>query len=331
MRRSALSLMLGISLISACSEPATAQPTLTVEYLNGGWVSPEGDCNAEWGPDFVYTANGEMVFEDDREEYKIRGNRVYFLNPIDDYVETYDEIVPIDRNSMRLRQQNSDWIVLHRCSTAIEPASLGRGEGTAGAPGLGEMVQTDAGRYRVEIDPKINLQALPMNADLRMADGDLTQYALQLCGLDFENQLAPTRCEVFMQPDQGGLLVGYVVLQDGHEVRVDTAVVADRARSGIGCFVSGVLENAGGQAGDIDIAQNFEAILGYSAWEKSPGDWMVSTGEDNAGADAAHGRWYIKRQARNLRINQERWNYCFRDRSVYVDEVFTHAVTLTRL
>lgn len=103
-----------IVVFSSFSEVASAQPSLTVKYLAGGWVEPEGDCSAEWGPNFQYTAEGEIVFEDDREPYRIVGNRIYFVNPMDG-AETYDEAMPLDDDTMRLRQQNSEWVVLHRC------------------------------------------------------------------------------------------------------------------------------------------------------------------------------------------------------------------------
>lgn len=192
------------------------------------------------------------------------------------------------------------------------------------------VIQTEAGRYLVDLNPKLDTKSLPSNADLKILDGDLAQYAVKLCSLDFKNKLRPDRCEVFVQPDKTGFLFGYATLQQAEGVRISTKVETDPARSGIGCFVEGVLENSGDDAeAKLDISKSFESRLPYYAWEKSPGDWMVSPTSDES--LSAGGMWYVERENNKLRISQERWNYCYRDSKVYIDEVFTQAVTLTRV
>lgn len=224
-------------------------------------------------------------------------------------------------------------IALTACSKAPAADTANQGTtSTAPAQPTTSFLDTESGRYQVDLDPSIDPKLMPTNADLKMVDGDLGQYALKLCGLDFANKQRPNRCEVFVQPDKSGLLVGYAVLLQGQDVRIDTAVETDNHRSGLGCFLNGVLENADYEHPDskIDISKNFEARMGYSAWEKSPGDWMVSTGEDNGDSQGARGMWYVKRVGSKLRITQERWSYCYSDSKVYLDEVFRRAVTLTR-
>ncbi|MEA3263728.1 MAG: hypothetical protein U9R07_09625 [Pseudomonadota bacterium] len=192
------------------------------------------------------------------------------------------------------------------------------------------IINTESGRYRVELDTKIEAKALPANADLKMLDGDLTQYAVKLCGLDFANKLRPDRCEVFVQPDKSGLLTGYVALQQGGDVQIVTELETDRQRTGIGCFLSGAIENTNleNPTARFDVSQDFEARLPFFGWEKSPGDWMISS--ESSDENSSGGMWYIKRLKSNLRVTQERWNYCYRDSKVYIDEVFIHAATLVR-
>lgn len=111
------------SLLTACSETADAQPTLTKEYLTGSWAEIDGtdECNGPYGAPFQYTAKGEIPIEDSLEPYEIRGNEIHYYNPIDgDYNATFDQIVPVDANTMRLRMQNSDWLVLTRCQPGNE-------------------------------------------------------------------------------------------------------------------------------------------------------------------------------------------------------------------
>lgn len=194
-------------------------------------------------------------------------------------------------------------------------------------------LDTESGRYQLDVAPSIDPTLMPTNADLKMVDGNLGQYALKLCGLDFSNKLRPDLCEVFVQPDQARLLVGYAVIQQGQHVRIDTAIETTPNRSGLGCFLSGKLENLDYENPDsrIDISKSFSARMGYTAWEKSPGEWMVSTGEDDTVTEGAGGMWYIKRVGNKLRINQERWSYCYSDPNIFLDEVFLRAVTLTRV
>jgi hypothetical protein len=72
----------------------------------------------------------------------------------------------------------------------------------------------------------------------------------------------------------------------------------------------------------------------FSAWEKEPGNFVVSQVDPNSDADenpeAALGVWYLAKKGDKLRISQERWNYCYGDPSVNVDEVFLRAITLLK-
>lgn len=223
-------------------------------------------------------------------------------------------------------------LALAACSQAAEAGpEQGQTAGTrAPVSAWPLIVHTPSGTYRIELNPELDAEDLPLNADLRMLDHDLARYAVKLCSLDFENPLRPDRCEIFVQADRSALLTGYIALQQGRNVQVETALATDRQRSGVGCFLTGTLVDAGFERPEdgIDIAASFSAQLPFFGWEKSPGDWVISPQASDE--RSAGGMWYIKRSANNLRVHQERWNYCYRDPAVYLDEVFTHAATLSR-
>ncbi|HCQ53253.1 MAG TPA: hypothetical protein DIV82_03835 [Brevundimonas diminuta] len=219
------------------------------------------------------------------------------------------------------------WILtllsLGACSNATDA------EGAASS-GPGEVIETPAGAYRVELSAATGDTVLPSNPALDMLDGDIGKYAVQLCGLDAA-QPRLARCEVFAQADTSQLLTGFVVLQQGEDVQVSTALSTDRQRTGIGCFIGGTLVNTDYETPDakLDVSKTFSARVPFFAWEKSPGDWMVSSEE--ADENSAGGMWYLERLNDNLRVSQERWNYCYRDTSVQVDVVFRRAATLVRV
>lgn len=222
--------------------------------------------------------------------------------------------------------------MLAACSEAPKASAIANDASASEAAAL-TTLDTEAGRYRIELDAKFDPNTLPMNADLKMVDGDIGQYALKLCGLDFANKLRPDRCEIFVQPDKSGLLIGYAVLQQGQGVRMDTAIETDRQRSGLGCWINGDLVNTDYENPEakLDISKSFQSRMSYAAWEKSPGNWMVSSGDGDVDEQGARGMWYIKRASNKLRISQERWSYCYSDSNIYIDEVFSHAATLTRV
>lgn len=226
-------------------------------------------------------------------------------------------------------------ITLAGCSPSSESSAVARNQDASEkSPTRATIVDTAAGRYRLDFEPSVEAGPLPSNADMKMADGDLGQYAVKLCQLDFANKLRPDRCEVFVQTDPSSLLVGYVTLQQGSGVTIETAIQTDRQRSGLGCWISGTLVDTDYErpAAKLDLSGDFNARLGYAAWEKSPGDWVVASGDDDsANTDAARGMWYFERKGNKLRVSQERWSYCYSDPSVAIDEVFVRAATLTKV
>lgn len=191
--------------------------------------------------------------------------------------------------------------------------------------------------YGVERVPNIVQAALPQNNDLKMADGDLAKYGESICGLDVPPATAPSRCDIYVQPDKGGTLVGYAaIIEDKNGVRFQTATETnlqmhpyDRS-----CWLSGKLTRSGEDyKRPVNANSDFQAQSMYSAWEKEPGNWMIAPANDDASADSrgALGVWYVSRKGDKLRITQERWSYCYPGSSVNVDDVFFRIVTLSRV
>lgn len=195
-----------------------------------------------------------------------------------------------------------------------------------------QTVETKSGRYRYEVSAEIDLHTLVNNTDLKMLDGNLGLYAIQLCGLDFNNKLRPDRCDVFTQTEENRLLKGYVTLtQSGDAASISTALETDVRKGGGGCYMLGDLRQGNYflNGAPVNISGDFEAYIEFYRWEASPGNWKISN--EIANEDATEGRWNIKRARNKLRINQERWNYCYSNPEIYIEEVFTHLVTLTKV
>lgn len=188
-----------------------------------------------------------------------------------------------------------------------------------------------------ELGPAAEGGALPSNADLKMVDGDIVQYARSLCGFDQQAPYRPSRCDVFAQGDPAGTLIGYLAVRQSRDgVWLDSAITLGSRLAGgpRGCGISGKLSRSdrGGALTGEDIAGNYRARTGYAAWEKEPGNWLVvpDDGSDKSidNPKASFGMWYIERSGDNLRLSQERWNYCYRDSGVTIDDVFRRVVTL---
>lgn len=177
---------------------------------------------------------------------------------------------------------------------------------------------------------------LPPNSDLKMADNDLGKYAETLCTLDVPADTAPRRCDIYVQSDPSGTLIGYaVVWEDGKGVGFQTVTTLNEKKQpgGEGCSIEGQLAGTGAdwQKPVRDASKDFSGQYMYSAWEKDPGNWMVAPADSEPLPDnASTGVWYVEKKGTKLHIYQERWNYCYRDSSVNVDDVFYEAVSLAR-
>lgn len=192
--------------------------------------------------------------------------------------------------------------------------------------------------YTVNRVDNLKQEELPQNRDFKMADSNLAKYAREACTLNAKPEYAPARCDIYVQPDKSGTLVGYaVVTQNKDGVRLSTATSLNTAKQPYGsttCGVEGIIYGDGENYSTAiaDSSQDFDGQIVYSAWEKDPGNWMVSQigPNDQDDKQGSTGVWYIKKQGDKLRISQERWNYCYTDKGVQIDDVFTRAVILTR-
>lgn len=200
-----------------------------------------------------------------------------------------------------------------------------------------ETIQTPQGAsYLVTRVPGIKIADLPMNNDLKMADRDLAKYAETACTLDVPLKLAQTRCDLYVQSDPNGTLIGYAaVTQDVQGVSFNTATTINEKKEpgGKACDLGGKLTVVeGGDKVVSDAGKDFDGEFMYSAWERDPGVWLVSPAETSGAVDPDHplGVWYVSKSGDKLRISQERWNYCYADSSVNVDDVFYRAVSLTK-
>ncbi|MBS7671603.1 hypothetical protein [Croceicoccus gelatinilyticus] len=172
----------------------------------------------------------------------------------------------------------------------------------------------------------------PSNADLKMVDSDKIRYAADFCGITKALNGEPRSCSLYVQDDPDGTMIGYAILrEDADGVSVVTQVdpnknLPDAAKS---CWVHDQIKTYDDVQNEWiavpSIDQPFEGRIYYQAKERSPGDWLYSGG-DVDWPEAAGGVWYIKSTGDNLRITQERWNYCYTDTNV--DEVFKRIVTL---
>lgn len=203
-----------------------------------------------------------------------------------------------------------------------------------------ETIDVDGHPYevnRVDTDETV----LPSNSDLMMAEEDLAKYAIEKCqyyGADPEF----ARCDVFAQSNPAGAVTGYTFLSQtpaGVKVITQWDINPDKGLPANGCWITGTISDYTNNAWRPvpTISDEMEGSIAYVATERSPGDFIIS--EYNRDPDAedtsdpwppnsAMGVWYFTRSGDRLRINQERWNPCFRN--VSVDEVFIRVLTLTR-
>lgn len=202
-----------------------------------------------------------------------------------------------------------------------------------------ETYKSPAGvAYKIERVATLKAEDLPQNSDLKMVDGDLAKYAVEACSIDVKVQFAPGRCDIYVQPDKSGTLIGYAVItqdKDGARLNTITTLNAQKqSRGATTCGLQGIVYGDGENysAPVKDASRDFGGQITYSAWEKDPSNWLVSQvkPDDTSDQQGALGVWYVKKQGDKLRINQERWNYCYTDSGVYMDDVFSRAISLIR-
>lgn len=136
---------------------------------------------------------------------------------------------------------------------------------------------------------------LPETQAIKLLGGDLAAYIKEEC----EPLWASERCDVYAQADPDGALVGYLTLikTDENNVIYETDTLTNQKQA---CLLGGKLESIEG-----DINSDFSARAPFH---------YVGEGRD------AGGMIYLKRRGDNLRVTDERWNYCYGDR--HIDDVY---------
>lgn len=202
----------------------------------------------------------------------------------------------------------------------------------------GETVTSAAGEvYDVKHFRSINASDLPANSDLKMADGNLPKFAVEECGLVGPAGTGPEVCDLYVQPDPKGSLIGFatVTVTKGR-ARFSAVAKTDSSHkpANSNCFIEGgLLQTGENYSKPVSLIENgFKAQIQYSAWQKSPDNWLVSDAEqpEDVNPEASLGVWYVTATGDKLRLEQERWNYCYSDPSVFVDDVFYRVVRLVR-
>ena len=110
-------------------------------------------------------------------------------------------------------------------------------------------------------------------------------------------------CQVFVQPDRSGSLFGYIALRrtrDGGILYESDTVTRD----GRQCLLVGRFEGSAYSDPDpahFDLTRDFKKVSYFST-------------------EQGNGAFYFERVGNRLRVNDERWNYCYTDK--HIDDVW---------
>lgn len=186
--------------------------------------------------------------------------------------------------------------------------------------------------FRVSVALDLDPNELPPDNDLLMAE-NISEFAGVLCGIGLSGSDTMSRCDVYARPVTTGSLGGYIaIIQRASGVTLNSSLsLAQQPERK--CTVEGKLwtSETGDYLTNAVAGSDFSARIHYSAWESGPGDWRVSfddgTGSHEADNDGANGVWYLDRQGNNLRLERERWSYCYTDTSTPVDDVYRRILT----
>ncbi len=146
--------------------------------------------------------------------------------------------------------------------------------------------------YTLTVSPTIPPRdRLPATSEMKLVSFDVATYIERQC----EDGWKQAECEVFAQTDKSGSLMGYLIIQGtGNEQSFTTDTVTS---FGTECILGGALE-------DIERLPNGE-FRARSMFETKEATGMI----------------YLDRVGNNLKVNDERWNYCYPDR--HINDVYT--------
>lgn len=157
--------------------------------------------------------------------------------------------------------------------------------------------------YSVVVAPNLpTREGLPATTEMRLVGFDVATYVERQCRDAWQS----AKCEVFAQTDKSGSLLGYLKIEGtGDELSFNTDTRTNPS-SGTAkeCLLGGALEN-------IERRPDGE-FRARSMFQTRDATGMI----------------YLNRVGDNLKVNDERWNYCYTDQ--HIDDVYTLIGTLTR-
>lgn len=164
------------------------------------------------------------------------------------------------------------------------------------------LVTIVAGCNNNDSYPKVDIDSYskkyPKTKDF-LFSGDIKKYALDKC-----SAVLNTVCEIFVPIEENQTLDGYLILEkykDGNVVfNTDTIKTNKEA-----CILGG---NFDGEK--FDSSKDFDQRSSFT----------LNTG--------AMGMWYLKRSGNKVKLNDERWNYCYDNK--HIDDVWVRVAKVTK-
>ena len=150
---------------------------------------------------------------------------------------------------------------------------------------------------------RVEREALPATSDMRLVSFNVHEYVKVKCLKFFREE----SCQVFAQTDPNGSLSGYLILYGNGE---SFSASSDTRTTPIGptsteCMISGAIDVTKG-----DPSSDFSGRIFFT-------NKLDATGI-----------FYLERIGNQLKVEDERWNYCYDDR--HIDDVYTLVGTITK-
>ena len=185
---------------------------------------------------------------------------------------------------------------------------------SAAQPAVKNGVDRVGQPWAITVKRNIPQDQLAKTNDMKMASFDPATYIEQACGDGWKE----SRCDVYVQPDADGSLTGYLIvtqLNSRLSFKTDTMTTSKSAHAR-SCSLGGSLTG-----GDVDPGGKYRVIEDLDP----TGSWEArSPFETKSGM----GVMYVKKVGDKIRVNDERWNYCYPDR--HIDDVYVLVGSLVR-
>jgi hypothetical protein len=189
----------------------------------------------------------------------------------------------------------------------VQPSAAANPPAKTGVDSVGQS-------WAITIAWNLPQDRLPKTNDMKMASFDSATYIERACVDGWQEG----RCDLYVQPDIDGSLMGYLIIEQYKgrlSFKTDTMTTSTPAhvRS---CTIGGSLTG-----GAIDDAGNYKVIE-----ELDPtGNWEARSPFETK---SSMGMMYVKKVGDKLRVNDERWNYCYPDR--HIDDVYFYVGSMVR-